>query len=30
MAAAAGESGDSTFTPPSRETWYELHDSIAG
>jgi hypothetical protein len=30
MAAAAGESDDNTFAPPSRETWYELHDSIAG
>ena len=28
MAAAAAQSADSTFTPPSRETWYELHDSV--
>jgi hypothetical protein len=28
MMAAAHESGDETFTPPSRETWYELHDSL--
>jgi hypothetical protein len=30
MAAAAGQSGDNTFAPPSRETWYELHDSMTG
>ncbi len=30
MAVAAAERGDTTFTPPSRETWYELHDSITG
>ena len=30
MAAAAAQSADSTFAPPSREAWYELHDSIAG
>jgi hypothetical protein len=30
MAAAAMQSGDETFTPPSREGWYELHDSISG
>ena len=30
MAAAAAQSGDTTFAPPSRETWYELHDSMGG
>ena len=30
MAAAASQSGDTTFAPPSRETWYELHDSMTG
>ena len=30
MAAAAMQSGDTSFTPPSRETWYELHDSMTG
>jgi hypothetical protein len=30
MAAAAAQSGDNTFAPPSRETWYELHDSLTG
>jgi hypothetical protein len=30
MAVAASESGDDTFTPPSREAWYELHDSMTG
>jgi hypothetical protein len=30
MAEAAGQSGDNSFAPPSRETWYELHDSITG
>ena len=30
MAEAAGQGGDNTFAPPSRETWYELHDSITG
>jgi hypothetical protein len=30
MAAAAAQRGDETFTPPSRETWYELHDSMTG
>jgi hypothetical protein len=30
MAAAAAEKGDTTFAPPSRETWYELHDSFTG
>jgi hypothetical protein len=28
MMAAAAQSGDTTLTPPSRETWYELHDSL--
>ena len=28
MVAAAMESSDDTFAPPSRETWYELHDSM--
>jgi hypothetical protein len=30
MAAAAAESGDTSFAPPERETWYELHSSLAG
>jgi hypothetical protein len=30
MAAAAQASGDETFTPPTREGWYELHDSMTG
>jgi hypothetical protein len=30
MGVAAQERGDTTFTPPSRETWYELHDSLTG
>jgi len=29
MAAAAQQGGDDTFAPPSRQTWYELHDSTA-
>ena len=28
MAAAAMQSGDTTFAPPTREGWYELHDSL--
>jgi hypothetical protein len=28
MADAAGQRGDNSFAPPSRETWYELHDSM--
>ena len=28
MAVAAQQRGDDTFAPPSRETWYELHDSL--
>jgi len=30
MAAAAAQSGSTDFVPPSRETWYELHDSMTG
>jgi hypothetical protein len=30
MAAAAGANPDANFDPPSREAWYELHDSISG
>jgi hypothetical protein len=30
MVAAAEQSGDTSFAPPSRETWYELHDSMTG
>jgi hypothetical protein len=30
MAAEAQQAGDETFTPPDRETWYELHDSMTG
>jgi hypothetical protein len=30
MAKAAAESEDTTFVPPSREAWYELHDSMTG
>ena len=30
MASAAAQSGDNTFAPPSREAWYELHDSMTG
>ena len=30
MAAAAEERGDDTFAPPTREGWYELHDSMTG
>ena len=30
MVAKAMESGDETFAPPSRETWYDLHDSMSG
>lgn len=30
MAAAAQERADTTFAPPSREAWYELHDSLPG
>ena len=30
MAAAASQDPDSDFPPPSREVWYELHDSMTG
>jgi hypothetical protein len=30
MAAAAAANPDANFDPPSRETGYELHDSISG
>ena len=30
MAAAAMQDPNSNFTPPSRESWYELHDSMSG
>src|ERR1700693_5846904 len=30
MAEAAAKSGDTPFAPPSREAWYELHDSMTG
>jgi hypothetical protein len=30
MAEAAQASGDTTFAPPSREGWYELHDHMTG
>ena len=30
MAAAAMQDPNSTFAPPSREGWYELHDSVSG
>src|SRR3954470_1112893 len=30
MAAAAEERGDENFTPPNRQGWYDLHDSIHG
>jgi hypothetical protein len=30
MAAEAAQDPESTFAPPSREVWYELHDSMAG
>src|SRR4051812_26343889 len=29
MGADAAQSGDNSFAPPSRESWYELHDSLA-
>jgi hypothetical protein len=28
MAAAAAERGDTSFSPPTRETWYELHHAL--
>ena len=30
MAAAAAQNPDANFDPPSREGWYELHDTISG
>ena len=30
MGAEAAQRDDETFTPPQRETWYELHDSMKG
>jgi len=30
MIAKAAESPDANFDPPSREAWYELHDSMSG
>ena len=30
MGAQAAETGDESFTPPTREAWYELHDSMGG
>ena len=30
MMAEATERGDESFTPPVREAWYELHDSMTG
>jgi hypothetical protein len=30
MAADAEARGDASFTPPDRETWYELHDVMSG
>jgi hypothetical protein len=30
MTAEAAERGDESFTPPTREAWYELHDSMSG
>jgi hypothetical protein len=29
MATEAQARGDTTFTPPERESWYELHDSLS-
>ena len=29
MASEAQARGDTTFTPPERESWYELHDSMS-
>ncbi len=29
MAAAAAQDPNSNFTPPNREGWYELHDSMS-
>ena len=30
MMAEATERGDESFTSPTREAWYELHDSMTG
>ncbi len=30
MIAAAAENPAANFDPPTRETWYELHDTIGG
>jgi hypothetical protein len=30
MMAEAAERADESFTPPTREAWYELHDSMTG
>ncbi len=30
MMREAEERGDESFTPPAREAWYELHDSMTG
>jgi hypothetical protein len=30
LAAAAMQDPDANFDPPSREAWYELHDSMTG
>ena len=30
MAGEAAEKEDESFTPPTRETWYDLHDSMTG
>ena len=30
MMAGAAERGDESLTPPTREAWYELHDSMSG
>jgi hypothetical protein len=30
MAATASQDANSSFAPPSREGWYELHDSMTG
>ena len=30
MMAEATDRGDESFTPPTREAWYELHDSMHG
>jgi hypothetical protein len=30
LGAAAAARDDASFTPPTRESWYELHDSMTG